>query len=381
MAGSQLPDDVALALDAAVNLSQSDPDNLSFPWFDRTTNEVVVTAATAAGLTKAATFDPVAAARPMPKPTGKHATVAPFKQHRAAAVTHSRRYLQKIMDETIGVGTLTTVIANFPDPQTGRVLLEVAQAPAAFLSSLAAKYDPSAIEVVIVANPPIVKPQTRNYDASPFWGGANINVPAGGCTDAWPWIDSSNYYMITAGHCGPDGGSVSTPAQSMGWINSWESNWLSGTGSVRFPGASDYSGDLSLIRVNGGLQSGTGMYVGGPGAANYLTVREMWSRSPQAGDQYCTGGAYSGELCGWVTQVARGNFTHSDGTVARNVSWGTKGGTCTTAGDSGGPIYTVRSDGTIAAKGIHSGGGGGCIEIYSDIWDAYWAYPGWLNTA
>lgn len=86
--------------------------------------------------------------------------------------------------------------------------LEVTQAPAAFLSSLAAKYDPSAIEVVVIANPPIVRPQSRNYDASPFRGGANINAPVGGCTDARPWIDSSNYYMITAGHCGPEGGSV-----------------------------------------------------------------------------------------------------------------------------------------------------------------------------
>ncbi|MET3207025.1 hypothetical protein ABIB17_003961 [Arthrobacter sp. UYEF6] len=177
--------------------------------------------------------------------------------------------------------------------------------------------------------------------------GANINAPAGGCTVGWPWNDSSNYYMITAGHCGPDGGSVSTPAQSMGWINASESNWLSGYGSVRFPGASDYSGDLSLIRLNGGLQSGTNIYVGGPGSGNALTVREMWSRSPQVGDQYCTGGAYSGELCGWVTQAARGNFTYSGGTVARNVSWGTKGGSCTAAGDSGGPVYTVRSDGGI----------------------------------
>ncbi|MBE4720550.1 hypothetical protein DAD99_21120 [Pseudarthrobacter sp. AB1] len=210
--------------------------------------------------------------------------------------------------------------------------------------------------------------------------GANINAPAGGCTVGWPWNDSSNYYMITAGHCGPDGGSVSTPAQSMGWINASESNWLSGYGSVRFPGASDYSGDLSLIRLNGGLQSGTNIYVGGPGSGNALTVREMWSRSPQVGDQYCTGGAYSGELCGWVNQAARGNFTYSGGTVARNVSWGTKGGSCTAAGDSGGPVYTVRSDGGIAAKGIHSGGGGGCVEIYSDIWDAYWGYPGWLRT-
>lgn len=76
-----------------------------------------------------------------------------------------------------------------------------------------------------------------------------------------------------------------------------------------------------------------------------------------------------------------GTSEYSDGTVARNVSWGTKGGTCTTGGDSGGPTYTVRSDGAIAAECIHSGGGGCCIELDSEIWDAYRAYPGWLHTA
>ncbi len=29
---------------------------------------------------------------------------------------------------------------------------------------------------------------------------------------------------------------------------------------------------------------------------------------------------------------------------------------------------------------VRSGGGGGCIEIYGAIWDAYWGYPGWLHT-
>jgi hypothetical protein len=50
----------------------------------------------------------------------------------------------------------------------------------------------------------------------------------------------------------------------------------------------------------------------------------------------------------------------------------------------------VRSDGGIAAKGVHSGDGGGgsdhyggafdpCYEYFTDIWDPYLALPGVLK--
>jgi hypothetical protein len=68
-----------------------------------------------------------------------------------------------------------------------------------------------------------------------------------------------------------------------------------------------------------------------------------------------------------------------------------KQGWCARHGDSGGPVYTVYSDGAVAAKGIISSGNGGgtdsygglfdkCTMQYTDIYDAYYALPGSLKT-
>ena len=55
-------------------------------------------------------------------------------------------------------------------------------------------------------------------------------------------------------------------------------------------------------------------------------------------------------------------------------------------------IYRGPANGTIYAKGIHVGGGsiggddfGGrldpCQEYFTDIWDAYLGFPGYLTTS
>jgi hypothetical protein len=71
---------------------------------------------------------------------------------------------------------------------------------------------------------------------------------------------------------------------------------------------------------------------------------------------------------------------------------GDKRGWCIKTGDSGGPTYTVRSDGYVVAKGIISGasGYGGsdayagatdtpCRNIFTNIWSAYNGFPGDIN--
>jgi streptogrisin C len=102
----------------------------------------------------------------------------------------------------------------------------------------------------------------------------------------------------------------------------------------------------------------------------------------------------SGELCSWQVQwPAAGNYTYTtSGEVARHVWLGEKRGHCIIAGDSGGPVYTVDSSNRVVAKGIISGatGYGGsdhntgaleppCRNIFTDIWDAYFGFPGDIN--
>jgi hypothetical protein len=58
------------------------------------------------------------------------------------------------------------------------------------------------------------------------------------------------------------------------------------------------------------------------------------------------------------------------------------GNTCPTHGDSGGPVYRKRSDGTVYAVGIYSGSSPiviGCDAFFTDIWDAYYGLPGTLK--
>jgi hypothetical protein len=200
--------------------------------------------------------------------------------------------------------------------------------------------------------------------------------------------------MLTAAHCSSNGGSVSTPAMPMGWVTSGSrENWNDVTGTTYYNNQSTYRGDVALIAIDNGKYAGYSIYTGSPASATGKPVREMWSRSPQYLDQYCTGGYVTGELCNWVVDFIGVNVQYTaDGpnVWARHVTRGTKEGQCTKKGDSGGPVYTVRSDGGIAAKGVHSGWGGGggdwwggpldpCFEYFTDIWDPFLALPGRLK--
>jgi hypothetical protein len=187
-----LDDTLSAALAAADQASLKNPDDFGYPWADRGSRQVVLPAATAKGQERAA-----AVAEP----------------HRTVSVTHSRAYLQKILDDVIGRAPEgITVWADYPDPQNARVVLEVESAPDAFLYRLAARYDPAAIAVLVGVAPHVGDPlDSRNSDSSTFAGGANINA-ATGCTDGFSWYSGSSEMMVTAGHCAYAGGSVSTPA-------------------------------------------------------------------------------------------------------------------------------------------------------------------------
>ncbi|GAA3813522.1 hypothetical protein GCM10022226_37810 [Sphaerisporangium flaviroseum] len=58
---------------------------------------------------------------------------------------------------------------------------------------------------------------------------------------------------------------------------------------------------------------------------------------------------------------------------------GSRVGGCTEGGDSGGPIFTIESDGYVAAKGILSGGKGAlgvCTVNFTDIQEVRRAFGG-----
>ncbi|MEV4378478.1 hypothetical protein [Streptosporangium sp. NPDC049644] len=90
-----------------------------------------------------------------------------------------------------------------------------------------------------------------------------------------------------------------------------------------------------------------------------------------------------GQICNWkVSDLGwKVDMNDQEGNFAGTVRWvhrGTKKGVCSIGGDSGAPIYTVRSDGAVTAKGIHSGSDANpdgterstdCVSYFTDIFD------------
>ncbi|WP_433433883.1 hypothetical protein [Nonomuraea sp. CA-141351] len=310
-------------------------------------------------------------------------------------VKYSLSQLDTIKDEVIA---LTPVVLPGADKITGsyiqaekdRVVVEASEASDEFRTALATRYGPDAVVIRLLTDSSTSALDSRPSDSSSggFYGGSligNYSPTVGSCSDGFSWRYSGYHAMLTAGHCTGLGWTMFTPREDMGHVvkDTWANN--SGTGHI--DGQSAYHGDASMIKIDPGKSSAPRIYVGSSTSAASRAVAGMYYRSPAYGDKYCTGGATTGELCGWRVDTVRFNHRYSDGTVARNMTRGSKQGKCTRGGDSGGPVYTVNSEGKVLAKGIHSGTGGGgtdsyggafdpCHEFFTDIWEVYYGFPG-----
>jgi hypothetical protein len=386
------------SLEAARRTADADPDNLSWPYIDRATGTLVVTATTQSGR---ATATALAAGHVSARALAVRAALAARKPGapvlpalavrvpaRTVTVKHSERSLQAILDQVIGPDVVTPgiiVLDDYPDPEHNRVVLETNASPNTFLKTLATRYDPSAIAVRVVHRGSGSQTTSRAVDNSPFWAGAEFDNTFADCTSGFEWTDSSTRYMISAGHCavanGGNGGGVENGSfQAMGTYGGW--TWQLGNGTVSYNGYCCY-GDISYVIINSALSNQPDIYVGGANSNSGARVTAMWNRSPANGDQYCTGGIMTGQECGWVTDQVGGNIWYSrDNATCRHCTWSYPSGNTTINGDSGGPVYTIDGLGYISAKGMISGriDSLGNVNVYSDIWDAYWAFPGWLLT-
>lgn len=369
-----LPESLAQALAVANEFAKAHPDDLAPPWADRASGVLVVPTVTATGTDVAAALR----AR-LGYTVSTTVTTAPRSWAQLAHVIDEAIELTR--QDVPGAGA---IIATYVDAQTDRAVVLTNAAPAGLLDLLATRYGADSVAVREVPGARRPDLQARNNDTSPFWGGSNINVPAGGCTSGFPWLRNASHVMMSAGHCAPTGGAVTTPpSTTMGSVaNASGENWNTGTGSVFLTGQSAYKGDLSRISMTSPQQAGTNIFVGGVNSSTTKAIGSMFSRRGLAGDSYCTGGAYSGEICGWTISTTGGNVTYSNGEVARNVSTGTKSAPCTIPGDSGGPVYSTGT--TVSAMGIHNGGGPNsspCFQVFTDIWNAWDAFGGFPNMA
>lgn len=332
------------------------------------------------------------------------ATRAPGLSARAVGTSQSRRQVEEIKNRLIDwslepLYTNARIWSTYVERSTGKVVLIAEKLTPELSAAVVSAYGTEAVVVKLEANPNYTVGARLN-DGVAFWGGARIKVPGGyQCTDGFSWrLPNSVHAMVTAGHCVPVGGSVSTPLTSMGSVSSGSyENYNLTVGTVTVPGYSGYHGDGAVIKLSSGKTSANSIYRGQYNSNWGTTVKQMWSRRAQQGDSYCTGGSFSGEICGWnvfLTQTTMQvwNDRSQSYEVVRNVARSyAKQGWCARSGDSGGSVFTLLTTGEVAAKGIHNGGSGGgsdyygglndpCGEYFTDIWDIYYGLPGWLAT-
>ncbi|MFF5225504.1 hypothetical protein [Dactylosporangium sp. NPDC000521] len=241
------PDTVATALHDAWERAEQHPDLLGYPWADA--SGVVVDGVGAAGERFAQQF---------------RSARGPAAALRTRTVKRSFAQLEALKHEIIGLTSADvpdgeTIWETVPDGAGNRVIVTVERESDALLNALAKRYGTEAIVVRVDGNRPKTQPLAdRNYDGSPFWGGAQ-NKAQYTCTSAFPWVSGSTPMMVTAGHCSPTGGTVLTPVHAMGLVtpNSRES-WNNGTGTVYLTGQGTYRGDIALGIAAKGIFSGGG---------------------------------------------------------------------------------------------------------------------------
>ncbi|MFF5075688.1 S1 family peptidase [Actinoplanes sp. NPDC000266] len=354
-----LPESVAKAWSDAYDLAMKRPADFGYPAVDRAAAggpKVRIRVATVAGQRAVA---------------GKATEKAP--------ATFAR--LETVKDEAFdlkdsSIPGADSIWMTEPDAINNRVIVSVERLSDELAAALAERFGTTDLAVRIR---PRIKAyaNTRDNDTSPFYGGSKIYIPGGGtCTTAFPWAIAAGVHgMLTAGHCVRNGGTVSTPAYDMGTVNAGtRENWNE-VGTVKINGSAYYRGDIGLIEVKPAYSVQPYVWRSN---TSYTTVRSKWSRWAALGDEYCAAGFASGEICGYSVLLTGINFDYWNMGEIRNAVQGQRWGNCNSAGDSGGPVYTIRSDGTAVPKGVHSGStiNGPCIEFFTDIWHAYNAFPG-----
>jgi hypothetical protein len=296
-------------------------------------------------------------------------------------VKYSAAQLEAARDEVLTLNDLpgaASLVSAYVDAPNNRVLVESSTASLELRQALAARYGSD--RVALYHQPDLVRPvkKERHWDDSPFAGGSEID--SGNCTKAFGWVHQGKSYILTAGHCTSMNATISSNAGSVGKVTA--DNYNNKTGSVKWNGQSYYSGDLATIKMPAGKASSTLIYKGGPGSNSFRTVTAKWGPSGLS-DRYCVGGQITGEMCGFKVMATNVTAKYGDNEIVKGVHRSHRNGKCTRGGDSGAPIYTIRSDGSIAAKGVLSGGSsntsGSCRDYFTDTYLAEKALAGVLR--
>ncbi len=370
-------DQQAQAYSSAMDLAQRNPNDMGYPWLDTATNVLTFAPTTGRG-------ESLAVAATTAATTGSVSRSIQPAQASIARLSNIADLVTRLNAK--GVAHADLIWKTSPDEEHNRTIITVSALNSDLMSTLATSFGTNLIAVRIDPHKLMASSDTRSRDTSPFWGGANVYVPAGQCSTGFPWnVGGGVYGMLTAGHCAPTGGTVSNAAY---YPNTWgtvtsgsEENWQTGSGTAYYNGQSTYRGDVSLIRIDHGATSQAEIYTNDGTTSRIVGAMSGWVG---LGNSVCFSGNVTNYWCGMVTETGVNMWYAGDGVNvwARNVDDASAvGATCPTHGDSGGPVYQWRSDGRAIAQGILSGSAPeilACDMFFTDINNSYIALPGYL---
>lgn len=267
------------------------------------------------------------------------------------AVTYSAEDLERIRDELLDADPElmkagVTVASWTIDSNTNRVVVGVIGNDAAAQDKVRGQLpltDRGAIRFESAAGIAEFAAGSRTKDIPSHWGGARISSSTFSCTAGIPWSRSDGkQWVTTAAHCG---------------LANW--TWKSGGVYYGFMSQSgfsytniDWAGLETDGRVGRIWTSSTG----------YRRIYSYYSGSHASVTNLCVNGSYSGSHCGlavWQTNACY-KFSYpaigssSFNTCGLNAAF-KSGVTPVQYGDSGGPVYVVRSDGTVTVAGTITG--------------------------
>lgn len=276
-------------------------------------------------------------------------------------------------------GVISVTLYKPTPAQAAQARGALAAIPATFSTTTVALEANSAVRPHAKAAPTATEPACPSpftqgvnsaCDAAPLSGADFIASNSGFCTDSWPVMIGSTYYMLTAGHCSNvsngagSNGSVFTNEGIDGSTVTFGSGSFIGTGQQNGLNSTPSSIDAQLIPWQPGSSAFLPQVWSGNTAGNVASSTPLpviGAETPPDGTTICADGAYDGLNCGGTVSSTSGCQTAADDGTAMFcdlLNATTSSGILAGAGDSGGPWFVMSGSGADAV-GLDSLGGTG----------------------
>jgi len=378
---SAVAPEIRRALDIALDRARANPTEYAVPYISSTGYLAVPLTYTASATTMDKASQAMSVDSSPLDETNAGTPTTTFVYPSVFRVTHSFATLDGILDGVLDrrdIPSWDLLREAYLQPDKNRVVVTATAVDEALREGLATAYGTSAIAIQLVPGLTApVKEYTRQYDTSPFKGGGYFSG-AEVCSTGFSWTHEGESYILTAGHC--------TSLNGEGWTWSYhvgtvvEDTWNNSTGSVRVHGQSYYVGDASLVKLYSAYSSSPRVFSGGPSSSTTRAVVGRSTVPTGMGTKFCVSGKTQGEVCGFTVTSYGLVVRWSDGTTMRNAMRGNSTGKCTRGGDSGAPVYTIKTgSSSVIARGVHAGGNatdGNCRVYFSDIYYVEKGLPG-----